>query len=700
LGYLKNFKQGSLAVLITLVSAWVWLAMPTISYAQTPASLIWENQGHTDQDAIPPTTQYTSGGSTLTVDWSLTTSGGTIIPYSGDDFVSYGGSTRGNTFGNLEVGFDNDANDPNDFFTLELTFNKIVEDLQFSVLDIDRGGIYWHDVVEIYYDDGTGFSNVSLDASIWTLGGNKVALDNETYAEGWEGTGVNAGSTDPTANIDLDFTGKDVIALRFVYFSGDDSQANPNGQVSGISDMTWTVPPAGPEDHSDAPLTGTLYGNAIHPIVAGIQLGATNTAETSGYNSPTATGDADDGISMPSFTAGETSTIVAAVSGVGGYLQGWIDWNDDGDWNDANERIATDLQDTDANGQILIPVAVPGFAALSETIARFRWSTASGINNTVAVTDGEVEDYALTVEPALATPTCPAGYNLVAQPGNAATVIVSAINSTRALGAISPEGTNASPVSATNNNSNPTLTLELEHIVAEGAPITFSLARNNAGGNSNLDTSVDNSVYVTQNVFNGGIEEVLNRYTAISPAGGTKFVRIQRNSGSVRIDGIYYDQTCISTNPDLQADKTVAVYDPTSAGLYALPGNDVIYTLAISNAGNGAADADSIELIDHMPSDIEFWNGDIDAGGGSAYPGSDPVGFLQPAGTGMSLTYGTDIRFGTGATAPADFSACTVVAPDNTYRPDLTYICFNPKGTLAVGDPDPAITLAFRARIK
>jgi len=183
----------------------------------------------------------------------------------------------------------------------------------------------------------------------------------------------------------------------------------------------------------------------------------------------------------------------------------------------------------------------------------------------------------------------------------------------------------------------------------------------------------------------------------IAPAGGVQFIRIQRNSGSVHVDGIAYDFACLPPPlPDLQASKSIEIYDPANSGLYALPGNDVIYTISVSNAGDGAADSDSIELIDTLPAEVEFWNGDIDDGG----PESDPIVFTQSVGTGMTFSYATDVRFGTGATVPADFAACSVITPDSTYRPDLTFICLNPKGILTSDDPDPTVEMSFRTRIK
>ena len=147
------------------------------------------------------------------------------------------------------------------------------------------------------------------------------------------------------------------------------------------------------EDFGDAP---SSYGNPIHTLVNGIRLGPSNSADAGPFNSATASGDtADDGITIPALTQTVNATITANVVGSGGYLQGWIDWNGNGSFSDSGEQIALNLQDTDNDGVIDVPVAVPSSTTTGQTFARFRWSTSAGIVINTAVSDGEVEDYAI-----------------------------------------------------------------------------------------------------------------------------------------------------------------------------------------------------------------------------------------------------------------------------------------------------------------
>jgi hypothetical protein len=74
-----------------------------------------------------------------------------------------------------------------------------------------------------------------------------------------------------------------------------------------------------------------------------------------------------------------------------GYLNAWIDFNADGDWDDVGEQIATDL--VVATGNTPLTVAVPGTAVAGTTYARFRLSTEAGLTPTGTAVDGEVEDY-------------------------------------------------------------------------------------------------------------------------------------------------------------------------------------------------------------------------------------------------------------------------------------------------------------------
>ncbi len=180
----------------------------------------------------------------------------------------------------------------------------------------------------------------------------------------------------------------------------------------------------------------------------------------------------------------------------------------------------------------------------------------------------------------------------------------------------------------------------------------------------------------------------------VSPSGGGNLRALRFSTGhEARTHRIIY--TDCPLMPNLTANKDVAVYDPLAQGLYATPGNDAIYTINVTNSGAGAADTDSMVIIDKLPPETIFYNGDIDDAAG---PETDPVAFAQ-AGAGLSFAYGVDAAFSNGATAPANFAACTYT-PNAGYDASVTYICLNPKGAMAAGPPDSTFDLSFRVRIK
>lgn len=184
----------------------------------------------------------------------------------------------------------------------------------------------------------------------------------------------------------------------------------PYNESTGAGDLFVTLATA-PVDRSDAPVTGTSYGEATHTVTAGLQLGVAIDADANPLASPDADGDDtngtddEDGVTLPALYQGIPARISVAVSESAlndGYLQAWIDWNGDGTF-DPGEQVATDLQDNQtgdenaATGTIDFIVTPPVTATTSQTFARFRWSTAAGLDATAAAPDGEVEDHAVTV---------------------------------------------------------------------------------------------------------------------------------------------------------------------------------------------------------------------------------------------------------------------------------------------------------------
>jgi hypothetical protein len=162
-------------------------------------------------------------------------------------------------------------------------------------------------------------------------------------------------------------------------------------------------------DYGDLPdpTFPTLIENngARHLLVAGGPfLGATVDSEPRGLPSTNADGDDndgtddEDGVILPATVgSGDIISVPIVVNG-DGILNAWIDWNGNGTF-DTNEAISvgatTDISLT--SGSHTIDIQVPDDAAAGTIYARFRFSTAGGLEPTGPASDGEVEDYKIDI---------------------------------------------------------------------------------------------------------------------------------------------------------------------------------------------------------------------------------------------------------------------------------------------------------------
>jgi subtilisin-like proprotein convertase family protein len=475
------------------------------------------------------------------------------------------------------------------------------------------------------------------------------------------------------------------------------------GNCLGNFSEIGVVPLPSLDDLGDAPIS---YGAPSHTIVAGVRLGTVDPDADSVAN-PTVNADGDDttgtndenSISFVPFVQGGTATISTQVAGSGGFLQAWIDWNGNGNFSDIGEQVLVNGQDngtggdvTSGDGIITFDVTVPVSATTSQTYARFRWSTDNGLGFDGTASDGEVEDYVLTITASPGAAFCPANSTLTASTGNADTVIVAATNSAAALGTLSISGTTAASAnSAQTSSSTPTLTIDLTETVPENSPITLSVAKNNAAGAADIEFSADNSSWNTVVSYNAGVEDRLHRTSLAATSGGVRYIRFSRTSGSLHIDGVEYTEACLR-NPDLVVSKTSLVYSG-STYQFAVPGSDALYSISVTNSGAGVPDNDSVFIYDELPDQVSFYNDDVDGAG----PETDPISFTQTA-AGLTFTYATDVAYSDGTSAPSSMADCNY-SPSAGYDSNVNFICINPKGIMASGDPDPQFTVQFRARI-
>lgn len=143
-----------------------------------------------------------------------------------------------------------------------------------------------------------------------------------------------------------------------------------------------------------------------------LRLGPTISSELDGSPTPRADGDsADDGVmfrfqgadkAMFNRNVDTTVTITLTQPGI---VDGWIDFNADGDWTDAGENVLNGVVFTETtltqSFQIRLPANAPVPTVSTNSFARFRASTAGNTLPTGLALDGEVEDYLVRIVPGI-----------------------------------------------------------------------------------------------------------------------------------------------------------------------------------------------------------------------------------------------------------------------------------------------------------
>ena len=141
-----------------------------------------------------------------------------------------------------------------------------------------------------------------------------------------------------------------------------------------------------------------------------LTLGASISSELDGTPTPRADGDtSDNGVSFqfqalakPVFNRNVDTTITVTLS-MPGIVDGWIDFNADGDWTDPGENVLNGAEFTSTTltrqFQIRVPATAPVPATGLNSFARFRASTAGQTLPTGLALDGEVEDYLVRIVP-------------------------------------------------------------------------------------------------------------------------------------------------------------------------------------------------------------------------------------------------------------------------------------------------------------
>ncbi|WP_287416927.1 GEVED domain-containing protein, partial [Oceanithermus sp.] len=259
------------------------------------------------------------------------------------------------------------------------------------------------------------YRSVSL-SSVGTPG-----LVYNTQLEGWNDDNCNdsATSPDPTCRAGAVFANTSSIDLRL---QNDDAYGDAGESSYRLFFVSLKVSDLEPiftdSDYGDAPIS---YGQAGLGRTAYRSLGGGLIPDQEAAYQASAGADADDSVvnaqifdddeavtsggadfQGQSLELGSNTTLDVATyneSGASAYLSIWADWNRDGDFDDAGERVLAN-QSVASVGLATVPVTltVPANATTGTTYLRVVYS-----ENTVSTPDaagggtGEVEDYAFTL---------------------------------------------------------------------------------------------------------------------------------------------------------------------------------------------------------------------------------------------------------------------------------------------------------------
>ncbi|MEW6302149.1 MAG: choice-of-anchor D domain-containing protein [Verrucomicrobiota bacterium] len=182
------------------------------------------------------------------------------------------------------------------------------------------------------------------------------------------------------------------------------------GTLGKLLDLDFGDAPTAAQSGFASDYPTTLAQNGARHRNTGMWLGFVRDGETDGQPTANADGDDgaagsanddDDGVFVGAMNIGQSANAFVKVFNGPGKLDAWVDFNRDGDWDDANEQILNTY--AVVSGDNTVSFSVPAGALPGKTYARFRLSTAGGLAATGAASDGEVEDYLVLVAPTISS---------------------------------------------------------------------------------------------------------------------------------------------------------------------------------------------------------------------------------------------------------------------------------------------------------
>ncbi len=211
---------------------------------------------------------------------------------------------------------------------------------------------------------------------------------------------TNGSGVDPNSSNNTNVCG--TVAVTNSLFPSDFGDAPDTGTGSATGNYQTQITDTGARHLLDLVNTGQIYlGGCVDSDNGSLQNTnanqddmTSNAGETIGNCS---SGDDEDGIVIPTLIANQTATLQIEVGGNTCHLDGWIDYNADGDFTDTDEQIfANKILNIGSHNENII---VPTNLTIGNSYARFRCSDLGGLAPTGHVTGGEVEDYLVSLQP-------------------------------------------------------------------------------------------------------------------------------------------------------------------------------------------------------------------------------------------------------------------------------------------------------------
>lgn len=219
----------------------------------------------------------------------------------------------------------------------------------------------------------------------------------------------------------------------------------------------------------------------------------------------------------------------------------------------------------------------------------------------------------------------------------------------------------------------------------------------NGGQNSNVFWQVGSSA--TLNTNTTLIGNILALTSITLNAGTTVSGRVLARNGTVTLD----TNTVSVPLPSITIAKSVVAYSDPANGTSspkAIPGSEMLYTITMTNSGNGAVDNNTTVVTDPIPANTALYVSDING----VDPG--PVQFTDgtPA-SGLTYTFtalgdmGDDVDFS--SNNGTTWAYVPTPGADGC-DPLVTNLRINPKGTFAgnATPPSPSLSLNFRVCVK